>query len=1087
MRKNLVIAFVLSMIIVPAIAQDPPLWMRYPSISPDGETIVFSYRGDLYRVPASGGLAYPITLHDAHDFRPVWSNDGTLIAFASFRHGNYDVYVIPAAGGRARRLTFHSAGDFPTAFTPDDRSVIFSSSRLDSAENQQFPSGTLSELYSIPVEGGQPRQILTVPAEEAQFDRSGTRLIYQDVKGYEDYFRKHHKSAVTRDIWMYESGTDRYRQITDFPGEDRNPVFSADQQSVFYLSEVNGDFNIFRVSLADTSDRTQLTRFRRHPVRNLTSSDDDFLCFTWNGEIYTLRPGEQARKVPIRILTDLRYNEGRTIPIQDGITEIAVSPNGKELAFVVRGEVFAASVAEGTTRRITNTPEQERSVSFSPDGRSILYAGERDGSWNIYRSKLVREEEQYFFISTVQEEEAIIASDAEEFQPAFSPNGKEVAYLEERTTLKVINLETRQIREILPGDMNYSYSDGDQHYQWSPDGKWFLASFLPPRNWTKEAGLIAADGSGEVINLTKSGYTDSRPQWKMKGRMMMWFSNRDGMKNHASWGGEQDVYGMFFTQEAWDRFNLSKEEFELLKEQEKKKEKEKKGESEEPEKEESTDEEESSEDEKTEELKIELDGIEYRKARLTIHSSRLADAHVSAQGDKLFYLARFEKGYNLWQTDLRTKETKILADLGSSQGGSIIPDKEEKNLFILAGGNIQKIEIKTGKKSRIKISGEMVLDRAREREYLFEHAWRQVVKKFYRTDLHGVDWGFYKTAYTRFLPHINNNHDFAEMLSEMLGELNGSHTGTRYRPRNESGDQTASLGLFYDETWEGDGLKIAEVMARGPAVKEGSKIRAGILIEKIDGTAITPAVNPNRLLNRKAGKNTLLSLFDPQSDERWEEVIKPISRSEENELRYRRWVENCRRIVDELSDGRIGYVHVRGMNDRSYRAVYEEVLGRHHGKEALVVDTRFNGGGWLHDDLATFLSGKRYISFRPRGLDIGGEPQFKWQKPSIVVMSESNYSDAHMFPFAYRALKIGKLLGMPVPGTGTAVWWERLQDRSLVFGIPQVGMVSNSGEYLENTQLEPDIRVPLDPGVVSRGRDQQLERAVEELLAGLPE
>jgi C-terminal processing protease CtpA/Prc len=274
-------------------------------------------------------------------------------------------------------------------------------------------------------------------------------------------------------------------------------------------------------------------------------------------------------------------------------------------------------------------------------------------------------------------------------------------------------------------------------------------------------------------------------------------------------------------------------------------------------------------------------------------------------------------------------------------------------------------------------------------------------------------------------------------------------------------------------------------MPLGPTAKEGSKIKTGVIIEKIDGVEIQQSTNVNRLLNRKAGKNTLLSLYDPDTEERWEETVKPVSRGRENELRYRRWIANCRQIVDNLSNGRIGYVHVRGMNDRSFRTVYEDVLGRHVNKEALIVDTRFNGGGWLHDDLATFLAGEKYMTFVPRGQNLGEEPQFKWRRPSIVVMSESNYSDAHMFPFAYKALNIGKLLGMPVPGTGTAVWWERLQDRSLVFGIPQVGMVNESGEYLENTQLEPDIRVPLEPGIVSKGRDQQLERAVQELLAEL--
>jgi C-terminal processing protease CtpA/Prc len=270
-------------------------------------------------------------------------------------------------------------------------------------------------------------------------------------------------------------------------------------------------------------------------------------------------------------------------------------------------------------------------------------------------------------------------------------------------------------------------------------------------------------------------------------------------------------------------------------------------------------------------------------------------------------------------------------------------------------------------------------------------------------------------------------------------------------------------------------------MARSPVVKATSKIKAGVVIEKIDGQQVDSRSDPAALLNRKAGKNTLLSLSDPKTGKRWEETVKPISRGEENELLYHRWVERNRHTVDSLSGGRVGYVHVRGMNVESYKTVYADVLGKYHDKDALIVDTRFNGGGWLHDDLATFLSGHVYMHIDPRGQDLGTEPQFKWTRPSAVLMNEANYSDAHMFPFTYKALGIGKLVGMPVPGTGTAVWWEHLQN-GIIFGIPEVGMVDNSGKYLENQQLEPDVKQPDDPAMLSTGTDQQLGAAVKTLL-----
>ncbi len=1057
-------------------AQNSPLWMRYPAISPNGETIAFSFGGDLYTVPAMGGEAKMLTINDAYDFMPVWSRDGNHIAFASNRSGNFDVFLIPAKGGKANRLTYHSAQDYPSDFSADGKHVVFSSSRLDAATNQQFPSGGLSELYQVPVNGGRVKQVLSTPAELARLNNDGTKIVFQDNKGYENKWRKHHVSSVTRDIWVYNTSDKSYNQLTSFKGEDRNPVFSADGSHVIYLSEEQGDFNIFKMNIENPAEKTQLTKFKKHPVRFLSSSNNNRLCFGFDGEIYIMNENEQAQKVNISLLIEDRYNPELTIPISGGITDMAVSPNGKEVAAIVRGEVFVSSIKEGTSKRITNTPERERNIQFSPDGRTLLYSGERNGSWNLYETKIKREEEKYFFNATLLEESVLLETKNETFQPAYSPDGKEVAFLEERTTLKVINLKSKKVREIVSGNQNYSYSDGDQHYEWSPDSKWFLVNFLPGKLWISELGLVSASGGTDVINLTKSGFSDNGGGWSMKGQMVYWASDRDGMKNRGSWGSEYDVYAMFLTQDAWDQYKMPKEEYELQKEAKKKKKKKSK-------KDKTDDEGDDKKEEKdeVESFDFDLEDVENRKVRLTIHSSRLSNALLSKDGEKLYYVARTEKGYDLWTTKLKTKETKILVKGLSKGGARLVPDKEWKNLFVLADGKISKVDLAKGAKSSIKFRSEMILNQELERNYLYEHAWRQVKKKFYVKDLHKVDWEDYKKEYAKFLPYIKNNYDFAEMLSELLGELNASHTGASFWQGSRMGDQTATLALFYDESYNGVGLKILEVIEKSPVVKKDSKITEGIVIEKIDGVEILADMNYYQLLNRKANKNVLLSLYNPKTKNRWEEVVRPISRRAENELLYQRWVKNCREIVEKASNGKVGYVHVRSMNDKSYRVVYEEVLGKHYQNDALIVDTRFNGGGWLHDDLATFLNGKQYIKMSPRGQDLGIEPRFKWAKPSCVVMSESNYSDAHMFPFAYQALGIGKLVGMPVPGTGTAVWWERLQN-GVTFGIPQVGMLSNNGTYLENTQLEPDIKVANQPAIVSKGTDQQLEAAVKELL-----
>lgn len=1061
-------------------AQDHPSWLRYPAISPDGSTILFNYKGDIYKVPASGGTAVPLTLSDGYEFSAVWSHDGQQIAFASDRFGYFDVFVMPAEGGEAQRLTYHSNGEVPSTFTPDDSEVVFTSIRQDRHTNVQFPNRVMPELYSVPVKGGRVNQILTSPAYDAVYSPDGSQLIFHDRKGYEDEWRKHHTSAVTRDIWVYNLNSKEYKQLSDFAGEDRNPVF-IDNDAFYYLTEESGSYNVYKSSVSNPAQKTAITHFEKNPVRFLTKAGDNTLCFGYDGAIYTLKEGGQPQEINIQIAYDGRDNLPRPIPVSN-FTEARLSPNGKEFAYVFRGEIYVSSIEHGTTKRITNTARQERSVSFSPDGKSLVYAAETDSSWNIYTQSLVRDEEPYFYMSTLLKEVVVVATKAEEFQPEYSPDGKEVAYLENRTTLKVINLESKKSRMVLAPENNYSYADGDQYFAWAPDSKWLLVRFGPKENiFQDEVGLVSASGDGTVRNLTKSGYDDFGGKWSTDGKMMIYVSTREANRSEQGRFSSGDVYAMFFTQAAFDDFKLSKEEAELVKELKEKKDKDKDDGKDKDKKKAKTEDEEKEKKEKVEDLKFDWENLTDRKVRLTQRPSSLSDWVLSEKGDKLFFLTRYDEKCDLYSMDLRTKETKLFSKIDANRASMELSD-DGKFLFILADGKPMTVTVSDGKSKPIKTSGEMLLQTDREREYIFDHCWRQVREKFYVQDMQGVDWPYYYEVYRKFLPDINNNYDFAELLSEMLGELNASHTGGRYRHDDKQADETSSLGLLYDYDYTGNGLKIAEVLQEGPADKASLKIKTGNILEKIDGNELTAAVDFYQFLNRKKGDNVLLDLYNPESGERWQEVVKPISQAEEYELLYQRWVKTRRDEVVKLSDGKLGYVHVRGMNDASMRVVYEEALGRFVSADALVVDTRFNGGGNLHDVLSDFLNGKKYMDVIPHGQYIGSQPRNKWTKPSIVVMGESNYSDAHLFPVAYKIKGVGKNLGMPVPGTGTFVWWEMQIDPSLVFGIPMGGWKPLDGPFLENNQLEPDIRVMNEPGEMAKGRDQQIEAAVKELL-----
>ena len=1080
MKKILLTLVFIALFISSIFAQDHILWMQQPAISPDGNWIAFEYKGNIFKVAASGGQAVPLTINTAYNGYPVWSHDGKSIAFASDRYGNFDVFIMPSTGGSATRLTFNSSRDIPYDFSPDNQTVYFGTRRYDIASSVRFPDDYyFTKLYKVPAKGGRSLMVNSAGTEYVHFNKTGDKFIFQDRKGYENPYRKHHTSAVTRDIWIYDTKAKTYAKVSPFIGEDREPVW-GDGDKFYYLSERNGDQNLYGSSEADINNITQLTHFDKDPVRNLSRSDNGVFSFTQDGDIYTLKEGAQPQKVIITVGADFNSDQVKTIPVTGQASEIAVSPDGKEVAFVYRGEIFVTATDGDVTKRITNTPYQERMIQFSPDGRSILYSVENEKSWDIYKVSIANKNEPYFYASTTLTTEPVIATDKDEFQGVYSPDGKKIAYLEERNIVKVYDIATKTSTTILPEGVNYSYSDGDQYFAWSPDSKYLLAQSSEGHIFASQVVLVKADGTGERINLTQSGFNNAEPQFGLDGKMMYWFNDRNGMKN-LSRGSQSDVFGMFFDKAAWDKYNLSKDDLALKEEQDKRDSTDKKKEKEKEEK--------GKKDKDTTKAKVpdfvpDLTNLDERTKRMTISSADIADAKLSNDGEKLFYLARYEKGYNLWQTMPRTGDTKVLAEL-NAPNGSLVMSKDGKALFVLADGNIMKVGVDDGKVTPVHINGSMELNAAAERAYIFDHIYKQVPKKLYDPKLQGVDWKYYHDNYAQFLPHINNNYDFEVLISEFLGELNSSHTGGGYGPRFPDADNTASLGLLYDYTTGGNGLKVDDIIAGGPFDSEHTKMKKGDVIDKIDGVAITEADDWAKLLNHTAGKFTQINFHDPKTGGQFQETVKPIDAGMESYmLLYHRWVKRMEFLTDSLSGGKVGYVHVRDMDDPSFRVTFDKVLGRNIDKKALIVDTRFNGGGWLHDDLATFLSGKLYMTLRPQGNKTeGGESMNKWDKPSCVLMSEGNYSDAFMFPYIYKELKIGKLIGMPVAGTGTAVWWEDQIDNTLYFGIPMIS-TWGAGETVptENHQLEPDIKVLNEYNKELAGEDQQLEAAVKEML-----
>ncbi|SUB89134.1 Tricorn protease homolog 1 [Porphyromonas macacae] len=1079
--KKLLLAALLAAGSLCSSATERPLWMRYPAISPNGSEIAFTYKGDIYKVPIKGGQAIRLTTSQGYDSKPIWSPDGSKIAFVSDRlNGAMDIYVMSANGGSAKKLTTHSTTETPYTFTNDGKFIVFKAHIQDPWNSGLFPTSNLSEVYKVPVTGGRPEQILATPAEYIKFNADGTKFLYQDLKGFENEWRKHHTSSVTRDILEYNTKTNEHRFIIKHDGEDRNPIYSPDETKIYFLSERNGgSMNVYEAPFSNPSQVKALTKFTYEPVRFLSMSKNGTLCFGYAGEIYTLVPGAKPQRINIDILEESDEPEVSKVNLSRGLSSANVSPDGKQIAFISRGEVFVTATDYNTTKQITKTAAAEKGVSFGADNRTLVYSSDRSGHWDLYIAKIERKEEQNFPNATIIKEELLLpANKFEKMHPQFSPDGNEIAFVQDRQKLMVYNLKTKHLREITDGSMHHERT-GSMNFEWSPDGKWFVIEYVAKNHAPySDIGIVSAKGGEPILNITNSGYFDNNPHWVLDGNAIIYSSERYGMRNHASWGSQGDVMMVFMNREAFDKYKMNAEEYELFTEEEKKaKEAEEKEKKEKDKKDKSKKDKEPKEKQKP--ILIETKNIDERIVRLTPNSSDLADAIITKDGKKLYYLSAFEGGYDLWVHDLRKRSTKLLKKLNSVFSWFEM-DKEGKNIFIL-GGSPQKMTVAGESLTPINYQADLKMDLAAERQSMFNEVRREEGLRFYRKDMHGVDWPKLTKHYERYLPYINNNYDFAEMLSELLGELNVSHTGSGYRAPNRS-ERTAELGLFISSKPGKDGLYIDEVVENGPFDTFRSKAKAGDIIEKIDGEEIKAGMDYFPLLNGKINKNILISLYDPKTGKKWEEIIKGISSDMLNSLLYRRWIRQRAEEVDKLSNGKLGYVHIPSMGDPSFRNMYADVLGKYYDRKGIVIDIRYNGGGRLHEDIEIFFTGKKYLQQEIRGKDYCEMPSRRWNHASIMVTCEADYSNAHGTPWVYKYLGIGKVVGMPVPGTMTSVNWVTLQDPSLYFGIPAVGYRTAAGTYLENSQLEPDIKVALDHSKILNGKDSQIETAVKELL-----
>ncbi len=965
-----------------------PLWLRYPSVSPDGSMIAFCHGGQLWVVPAEGGDAVPLTSGEFYTTSPVWSPGGGEIAFASKRHGNLDLFVVRATGGEIRRLTHNSADDRPTAFSPDGRLVYFSSARLGGA--QTIHVGTYEgsdQLYSVPTTGGRARLVLPTPALFAQPNATGQQLLYENRPVYENEWRKGALSDGAHDVWLYDSSDQSHRQLTAFRGEDRCPVWAPNGGSFYYLSERSGNFNVWKSSLQGDTQPEQITQHAKGAARFLSIARDGTLVYGLEGEIWRQSPGHESRRVAVQIRRSDVANETFNITGDGQFSEMDVSRDGTQIAIIARGEVFVISTNTQTTRRITHTPVHERHVNFAPDGRSLVYVSERDGDMDIFEAKLGDASMKDFTSPGKVTETRLVDSEGDLMLPKISPDGRRLAYLADRGSICVLDRITGGTLTVLPPGMIYSYVDEDVIFRWSPDSRWIAATV---GSIITDQDIVLLDATGQMPPqpITRSGYGDTDPHFSPDGRALFWITEREGLRQ-ADDSGLMDIFMAYLTREAYDAMRID-----------------------------GIDAKKAANPDSTSQPA----GIEHRTSRVTPFSGDPATCALTPDGGTLFYVDRqANRTAILRRIDIASRTASEITSMPAIADVYAF-DATCANLYALSGAALEKTDLATGKTAPITIDTRMDVDPRGELTYWFTHFWRLTKFKFYEPTMHGRDWDALRAHYTRFLPYLQTWEDFAEMMSELAGELNASHMGCSILKPTPNATDTASLGIHTDDNHTGPGLRIADILPGGPADLTGSHLASGAVILAINGETIDAETDPDVLLDGVAGTKVELTVLPRNGGEPVKQIIAPMTLQQAIELANARWVDERKVMTDRLSGGRLGYIYIPEMTTDAYMRAYGEVTGDFHDKEGLVIDIRYNKGGNIHDQLITLFTGEVFAGFTTRdGRMVGRMPTGRWAKPSALLQNASAYSDGSIFPHLYKRGGIGPIIGDNVPGTGTAV------------------------------------------------------------------
>ncbi len=1049
-------------------AQSSDLLLRHPSLSPDGSRVAFSWQGDIWTVDAQGGEASRLTIHEAYEAAPQWSPDGQSICFTSNRFGNSDVFSIGSKGGTPFRITYHSGGDANASWGTDGN-IYFVSRRSFAQIEREY------EIHKVNSNGGTPvraldalgfNPVLSPDNRYVAFERGSCRIAREAYKG-----------PANRDIWVFDTQTGKYSQVTTSEHQDIYPDWGADGQ-LYFLSARAGKYNLYTVKIVDggkEGELQRLTNFKEDGIRYYdVAANGKKVVFERGMDIYTMNADGKGKpgKLNVTVSKDYRFDPIEKKTFSDNVRDYSVSPNGKMVALNVRGEIVVKQndKEKNRTKAMTNDAARDQNPQWLNDS-TLLFISDRSGNKDIFMVRSSDTSQVNLFRTFKTTVKALTITPEDEARFSLSPDRKKIMILQGRGKLITADIDENGVlsneKILLDG------WDTPSGVTWSPDSKW-LAYSSEDLNFNAEIYIHAADNSTAPVNVSMHPRNDRSPVWSADGSKLGFVSDR----NNADY----DIWFTWLKKEDWEK---TKRDWEEEEDMEGKNGNGKKN----GEKKDSTD---------TFTMEIDFNGIHDRLEQVTAYPGDEGGVEISKDGET-FYFSANGSGRNGRSTKRNFMSIKwdgtdpniILDDMPL---GNLQWDDSHKNLYFISRGKFNKLPVSGKKVEGQPFTAKLEIDHPGERAQMFEDGWRALRDGFYDPEFHGQDWEDLKNKYKKRALAASTSQDFRTMFNEMLGQLNASHMGMYGSdPEDLQKDQTGLIGVELKPVAD-QGVQITYIIPDSPADKESSKLAVGEIISAVNGEQISGNANFFSLMEGTANERTLLTVKATDGTSR-EVVIRPVTSL--NNEKYEAWIKEQKRLTDLYSGGKLGYIHIRAMGWPSFERFERELMASGYGKEGIVIDVRYNGGGWTTDMLMAVLTTRQHAYTIPRGAaqSLKDHEKFKnnypygerlpfppLMMPSVALCNENSYSNAEIFSHAYKTLGLGTLVGQPTFGAVISTGSYGLIDGGRVRMPFRAWFVKATEENMEHGPAVPDVLVKNAPDAKAAGKDDQLKKAVEVLM-----